>query len=117
MKRHWVEYAEAPTSSPMTGWIRTDGDPRPVPGKGFPVYHVQYGRFTFRFSSLGELDACIATLGQKVMPTSRQLSAGTGALNSHWLSRLPANVKPWRYRSKAVEYMKQALAEFHERAY
>ena len=92
MKRHWVEYANEFTPSPMTGWLeaRSAHNPRPVPGKGFPVYHVQYGRFTFRFSSLDELNVCIDTIGKRVMPTTRQLSAGSGALNKYWLSRLPA---------------------------
>ena len=31
--------------------------------------------------------------------------------NSHWLSRLPANVKSWRYREKAVAHLEEALVK------
>lgn len=57
------------------------------------------------------------TLSQKVMPTSMQLSAKRGGSvgpNSHWLSRLPKHVKPWRYREKAVSYLAMARENFLE---
>jgi hypothetical protein len=34
--------------------------------------------------------------------------------NSHWLSRLPAKAKPWRYRRRAAAYLQQSL-HFFER--
>lgn len=88
---------------------------RPVPGKGFPTFHVEFDGFTFAFASLDELDICLETLSKKLLPTSLQLAAkrGTGVgPNSHWLSRLPAKVKPWRYREKAVKYLAKARGEF-----
>ena len=113
----------------MTYWVHvaTDGlpwyrakefdppIPKPVPGKGWPVFLVEIDRFTFRFASMTEIDACLEILSRKVMPTTRRLSAlhGTQAgPNSHWLSRLPKGTKSWRYRQEAVRYLQKARAEF-----
>lgn len=113
----------------MTFWIHaaTDGKPmhqalqfdppapKPVPGRGWPIYFVEFDGFTFRFASLLELDACVATLSQKLLPTARRLSALRGTTmgpNSHWLSRLPKGTKSWRYREPAVAYLNQAKEAF-----
>jgi hypothetical protein len=129
VKRHWIEYADHWTPQPMSYWVHKEADgkhwyeaevfdpplPRPVPGRGFPVYHVELDGFVFRFASLAELDACIRTLSHKVLPTSRRLSEerGTGyGPNNHWLSRLPKGTKSWRYRQRAVKYLQEARAQF-----
>lgn len=85
----------------------------PVPGKGYPHYYVEVNGFVFRFASLAELSVCISTLGKKHLPsTDRETQdLGTGP-GKHWLNKLPAEVKPWRYREKAVAYLKKALSEF-----
>lgn len=131
MKRHWIEYCPAWTPQPMSYWvhIETDGKPwlessafepplpKPVPGRGWPVYFVECDGFTFTFASLAEIEVCLSTLSKKVLPTTLRLSAerGTGmGPNSHWLSRLPKGMKPWRYREKAVRCLTAAKADFEK---
>ena len=125
MKRCWIEYTEEFSASPMTYWVHkgSGGEhwreadevvppmPRPVPGRGFALMHVEYSGFTFTFASLDELDVCLDVLSKKNLPTSSQLSAerGTGAgPNGHWISRLPARVTPWKYRAGATAYLREA---------
>lgn len=128
MKRHWIEYQETRPRSPMTGWVhrrvaardnlageivRDPPLPAVVGGKGFPKFHVECDGFTFTFASLAEIRTCMQVLGQKHMPRVGDLTDGT-ALNGHWLSRLPARVKPWKYREKAVAYLGEAMAAFEQ---
>ena len=94
-------------------WYRaTEFDP-PAPemeGKlGYPVLCVESCGMTFRFTSREQLDACINTLSTKPLPSSRRLALlrGGAGPNSHWLSRLPANVKSPKGRQ-------QAVADFNE---
>ena len=130
MKRHWIDFSETQTDSPMTYWVhRPVGEfrnwrdavdfvpPRqlPVPGKGYPLFKVEVDGFIFEFSSLAEMRECIKILEQKLLPRTIDLSAehGTGmGPNSHWLSRLPSNVKSWKYREGAVKYLHKALLKF-----
>lgn len=134
MKRHWIEYREVPPVCPMTYWVHREVDSQPdtpwrdasefdperqavVPGLGYPVFKVELDGFTFEFASLAEICECIDVLGQKLLPRSIDLSRERGGghgPNSHWLSRLPANVKPWRYREKAVAYLRRSLADFDQ---
>jgi hypothetical protein len=87
--------------------------PRPIVGKGYPIYFVTAGRFTFRFSSLHELDKCVETLSQKVLPPTILEHQGIQYYaNSHWLSRLPGKVKSWRYRQKAIKVLLKARESF-----
>ena len=84
-----------------------------VPGRGFPVMWVEIDGFEFEFASLAEIEACIEVLGRRLLPRTLDLSHERRAgPNSHWLSRLPARVKPWRYRERAVRYLEVALADF-----
>src|SRR5260221_7419125 len=115
----------------MTYWVHIEADgkgwyaaqefnppkPKPVPAKGYPLYHVEFDGFTFQFSSLDELRVCIDTLAKKVLPTSLRLSAGRGTgygPSNHWLNRLPKKVKPWRYREKAIVYLRKSLEDFEK---
>jgi hypothetical protein len=129
MKRHWIEYRETRTDSPMTYWVHREVGRKPwyqstvfdppfepvVLGKGFAVMFVDFDGFTFVFASLAELRVAIEVLGRKLLPTTARLSAERGGgvgPNQHWLSRLPAAVMPWRYRDRAVSYLKKSLSEF-----
>jgi hypothetical protein len=115
----------------MTFWVHHEVDGKPwfeadefdpprqaaYPGLGYPVYKVECDGFVFEFASLSELCVCIETLGTKLLPRTLDLSRARGTTmgpNSHWLSRLPARVKSWRYRQKAVAYLAVALKEFKE---
>ncbi|MCA9727561.1 MAG: hypothetical protein KC729_07750, partial [Candidatus Eisenbacteria bacterium] len=87
--------------------------PAPIPGRGYAVYKVEVDGFVFEFASLAELRVCIETLSQKLLPRPLDLSRGRGmGPNSHWLSRLPAEVKSWRFRVKAVSYLRRAQEGF-----
>ena len=125
MKRYWIEYHDGPVSSPMTYWVHghpgeADADPSlqalpsAVPGKGYARVHAEIDGLELRFVSLAEIRHCIDVLGRKHLPTTTRLSVerGTGAgPNGHWLSRLPARAKTWRYREKATKYLAQLLNE------
>jgi hypothetical protein len=129
MKKHWIEYRKSWTQEPMTFWVHIEVDgrpwceakrfdppaPKPIPGRGWAVFLVEFDGFVFRFASLAELDVCVATLSRKVLPTTRRLSAERGTTvgpNSHWLSRLPKGTKSWQYRQQAVRYLKEVREDF-----
>jgi hypothetical protein len=97
----------------MSFWLREQGlaPPALVPGKGYPLFHVEVDGMLFRFATLGELDACVETLGKKLLPSGDALRVSTAGPNSHWLSRLPGFVKPWSFREPAVAYLKKAREE------
>ena len=124
MKRHWIEYGPAWVDSPLSYWVHVEADdrpyyeserfdpprPGPVPGRGYARLFVELDGVTLEFSSLAELDHLIEVLSRKALPTTRSLSArrpGGRGPNSHWLSRLPAKAKPWRYRQRAVRYLSE----------
>ncbi len=129
MKSAWIDYSAERTECPMTYWVHRGphGEhwcdspatvpplPGHVPGKGYPILHVEYNGFTFAFASIPELDTCIDVLSRRNLPSSLELSAerGSGAgPNGHWVSRLPARVTPWKYRQGAVDYLRKARREF-----
>lgn len=128
MKRRRIEYREHwYKSSPMAYWVHLAVDnnfwaadatlfeppaPSPIPGKGFPVYFVEFDGFVFCFSSLDEMDVCISTLGQKNLPNVESEWRGRTGPGAHWLNRLPGHVLPWTYRKQAVEYLKESRDEF-----
>ena len=131
MKRCWIEFVAKRPSLPMTFWVHTaigdfnywsdatEFNPpiRPVPGKGYPIFCVEYNGFIFQFASLDEMKECIEVLGEKLLPTTTELSAKRTSLvgpNKHWLSRLPSKVKSWKYRSGAILYLRDALKQFEK---
>ena len=131
MKRQWIEYTDTFRISPMTVWVHRGQKgkhwfenkaeayspplPKPVPGMGYANYYVEIDGTTFQFSSLVEMAELIRVFSMKNMPTSTRLSRDVsekGGPNSHWLSRLPAETKAWKYREKAVKQLKKARKEF-----
>ena len=129
MKQHWIDYQETRPVCPMTCWVHREADGKPwhsaerfepsrqpvVPGWGYPIFRVECDGFLFEFSSLAELRELIGTFEQKVLPRSsdraRERGLGMGP-NSHWLSRLPGRGKSWRYREKALAYLRRSLEDF-----
>ncbi|WP_299984848.1 hypothetical protein [uncultured Pontibacter sp.] len=128
MKHFSISYSDNWRSFPMAYWvhIEQDGVPwyaaqafdPPAPQKNangmYKIYHIEVDGFTFVFSSVEQLDHCIDILSMKLLPTTRALSEkrpGHMGPNSHWLSRLPAHVKPWSYRQKAVKYLSKIKDE------
>jgi hypothetical protein len=129
MKHWWIEYRPQWTESPMSCWVHLPTDalpwyqaqqfepplPRPIGSKGYPIYFVTAGRFTFQFSSLAELEQCIETLSQKILPpTVFEYEGKQYYANRHWLSRLPGKVKSWRDRQKAIKVLVKARESFKE---
>jgi hypothetical protein len=131
MKRHWIEYREQWTPSPLSYWVHIEADghdwhdarefdpplPFPIEHHGYPVYWVECDGVTFQFSSLDEMRVAIETLGKKLLPTTIRLAKDRGGElgpESHWLSKLPVKAKPWRYREKAVKYLLRSLADFEK---
>ena len=125
MKRHWIEYTETWTKGPMTFWVHiasgsdpaalTPRVPAWVPGKGYPVFHVEVDGFTFQFASLDEMRVCIETLGKRLLPNTLRLAQERGGdPDEHWLRKMPDETKPWRYREKAVKYLTKTFREFEK---
>lgn len=132
MKRAWIEFLAERPYGPMTLWVhrpvglrrgqfwneaKTYEPPfqRVVAGRGYPRFHVECNGFVFVFTSLAELDVCIATLGTKLLPRALDLVRASGTKcgpSAHWLSRLPSRVRGWRYRERAVRYLSEAREGF-----
>lgn len=128
MKKFWITYSDSWKSSPLAFWVHV-----PISGEfydetaefqpeapkkkleGYAIYNFELDGFTFEFSSKEQILHFIEVLSQKVMPTSKQLSAKRGPKlgpNRHWLSRLPAKTKSYKYREKLVRFIKSELNNF-----
>ena len=106
----------------MAYWVHreTDGklfsnavsfDP-PAPEKDlnglYKIHYIEFDGQTFIFSSIYQFNIFIDVLSKKVLPRSRDLAAertDKHGPNSHWLSRLPAKVKSFRFRKKLIKYL------------
>lgn len=128
MKNFSISYSDTWRPFPMAYWVHIEkGDTPwfaaedfepPAPKKDasgrYRIYCVEVDGFTFVFSSIEQLEHCIDILSRKLLPTTIALSErrpGSMGPNSHWLSRLPAHVKPWAYRQKAVKYLSKIRDE------
>ncbi|MDD5393190.1 MAG: hypothetical protein PHE17_09245 [Thiothrix sp.] len=129
MKKYEITFSTLYPETPLTFWVHVpkvkgaafdvnNYEPplsRLVGGKGFPVLRLYFLGIELRFSSLHEISHFTDVLDQKNLPTSISLSlkrnAGVGP-NGHWLSRLPAKLKPWKQRVKLVQLLKLAKADF-----
>jgi hypothetical protein len=129
MKKHGILYTPTWEHGPMTYWVHFSADgrpwhqaqvfdppaPQPVPGKGFPVFVIEFDSAVLWFTSLAELRVCIDTLARRVLPSNRILTqkrGGSYGPSNHWLNRLPLRAMTWPYRQKVVKYLKVSLADF-----
>jgi len=83
--------------------------PAAILHKGFVFLHVDVAGVDLAFSSLAQLNHFIEVMEAKPLPTSRQLSRKRQSPvgpNSHWLSRLPAQLKSTRERAKLVSKLR-----------
>ncbi|HVY90982.1 MAG TPA: hypothetical protein VG942_19090 [Hyphomonadaceae bacterium] len=116
-----IEYRDHPIRSPLTPWVHTGVDgpywkatmfdppmPRPVHGKGYPVWFVDHRGRSLVFASPEEIEHAIDILSRKILPVTRDLGKPYRAVNSHWLSRLHSSFKPWKVREQLVKRLKQA---------
>ncbi len=113
-------------TAPMAYWVHipVPGEPGvydppapvAIPHRGYVVLRIQFDSHELQFSSMAQLDHFMDVLSRKPLPTSRQLSVQRGrpvGPNSHWLSRLPANVKSPRRRAlllKALHTIREQIA-------
>lgn len=118
-----IEYRDKPVLTPITPWVHKGVDasywkatifdppmPKPVHGKGYPVWFIDHRGRSLVFASPQEIDHVIDILSRKILPTSRELGQPHLAVNSHWLSRLHTSFKPWKVRQDLVKRLKQASA-------
>ena len=129
MKRWRIEFTEKYQPGPMSFWVHLPVDnavwygatqyepplPQAIPGKGFPVLYVNVFGVELQFASPEEVGHFLTILSQKNMPTSLRLTQQRGAdygPNNHWLSRLPAKLKPWRRRQRFIPIVERALHDF-----
>ena len=128
MKKWQIVYTKEYRPSPLSFWVHKhlDNDlwslaskfdpslPKDLPLKGFPVLLVDALGIELRFSSIEEVEHFLEVISMKNMPTPLQLTkqrnAGYGP-NGHWLSRLPAKLKPWSKREKIIPIIKCGLSE------
>jgi len=104
---------------PDTNDKYTPHAPKLIPGKGYAILQVPIGTHVLEFCSAAHLQHYIDVLSQKLLPATMQLSAerGSGAgPNGHWLSRLPAELKPYRKRVLLVKKLAAALEYAAEHA-
>jgi len=131
MKKRHIVYSPNWQEGPMTYWVHVPADgrawgkaqvfdppaPSPVPGRGFPIFVIEFDRAVLQFSSPAELRVCIHTLSQRVLPSNllltRKRGSGYGPSN-HGLNRLPLRAMTWPYRQKVVKYLKASLAKFEK---
>lgn len=83
----------------------TGGWPKRVVGRGYPALKVVDRKDTYWFSSPAEIDLFCAVMGERLLPSGRNLAAkeGTSRLNSHWLSRVPK--RSYKERRRLVDFI------------
>ncbi len=131
MPRWRIEFGENYRSSPVSFWVHQHLDhevwtestrfepplPKAIVGKGFPRLIIDAFGTELEFASIEEVEHCRQVLSQKNMPTSRQLASQRQTSmgpNSHWLSRLPADLKSWRKREKLLPKLDAGIDAFKE---
>ena len=126
MSRWRLEFEPAYRATPVSFWVHRQRDqevwadavqfepplPSPIAGKGFPRLIIDAFGVELEFASLQEAVHVRQVLAQKNMPTSAQLAAKRQSSlgpNSHWLSRLPAQLKAWRKREKLLPILDEGI--------
>ena len=121
MKKYWIDLSDTWQNAPMAYWVHReiDGMPwyqakqfdPPAPEKNiqgkYRIYNIEIDGFVFIFSSIYQFNELIKIFSKKIFPSTIRLSkerTDKYGPNSHWLARLPGNVKNWEYRQKAVKY-------------
>ncbi|KAA5539986.1 hypothetical protein [Adhaeribacter rhizoryzae] len=128
MKDFAIEYSSSWQDNPMAYWVHIEQDNQhwheaehfipPAPERDlrglYKIYKVKIDGFTFKFSSLEQLEHCIEILSMGSLPITSELCKkrpGNEEANEHWLCTLPSQVKSRRYRQKAVKYLRKVRGE------
>jgi hypothetical protein len=123
-----LEFKEEYSETPVSYWAHKEIEegywqdslkhnpplPIAIPCKGFPVLIVETQGIELEFASVPEMEHFLEVISQKNMPTTNQLARArglTGGANRHWLSRLPAKLKPWNKREKLIPFIKKGISE------
>jgi hypothetical protein len=116
-----LDYAPDQIRSPLSLWVHRGVDahlyratvfdpplPRAVPGKGFPIWVLEHKGREICFVSPEEIAHAVDILGRRILPSPRDLGRPHQAVNSHWLSRLHSQWKPWKTRQQMVKLLRAA---------
>jgi len=101
------------------GWIKQTSDsgqpkrPKQVSHpfleqrKKWCLLEIHFDGINLRFSMPQELDHFIDIMSKNPLPSARSLApeCAIGRPNRHWLSRLPAKAKPWKFRKRLCLYL------------
>ena len=113
VKRYWITYSATRQASPMSYNVLMPSSHRVA--EGYPMLWVEIDDFTFRFASVHEVQHMIDVFRPLMLPRRHVWPDGSVSefrnQNSHWLSRLPAEVKARKFRLKTIEYLEEILPE------
>ncbi len=129
LKKWRIEFNSDYRPTPLSYWVHQQpegevwahadryepGLPHAVAGKGYPLLIVETRWGTLRFASAAEIVHFLEVIGQRHLPTTRQLSRLRGrdaGPNSHWLSRLPGRIKSWKARENLMPTLRGGLKAF-----
>ncbi len=118
-----LEHVAAPPRTPVSRFVHRPLDgpfhtamqfeppfPRPVAGKGYPLWTLEHRGHELHFASPEEMAHVAGVLGQRVLPRPRVLGAEQSAVNSHWLSRMDKAWLAWKVRQEIVRKLTEVLA-------
>lgn len=119
------EFPKAPMSfwagARTEGWVQ-DGKPGGQLRNPRRIYHpflsqrklwcrlsVHFDGVDLVFAMPAELDQFIDVMSQNPLPSGWRLLKGwhIGRPNSHWLSRLPKEAKPWKFRHAVCKFLRE----------
>jgi hypothetical protein len=123
-----VEFNKEYSETPISYWVHRELDgeywrdaskylpplPSAIPSKGFPFLIIETQGIELQFASVPEIEHFLEVISQKNMPTTNQLARERGltyGANRHWLSRLPAKLKPWNKREKLIPFIQKGIFE------
>ena len=70
---------------------------------------IHFQGVDLRFAMPEELDHFIAIMSRNPLPSGRSLvpDCAIGRPNRHWLSKLPKQAKPWKFRQAVCKYLSE----------
>lgn len=125
MSRVRIDWSPEFVRTPVTYWVhghRVGDDPPcpPVGERGWPRAVVTCRGHELVFATPEEVRHVADVLSRRNLPRPRALAEASvdgdvwGHANSHWLSRLPAELRPWRVREGLVADLRAADAALTE---
>jgi len=80
---------------------------------------VHFQGVELRFALPEELDLFMSVMSRNPLPSGRSLvpDCAIGRPNQHWLSRLPKEAKPWKFRQAICKYLSECKTVKEFRAF